>query len=94
MSEQDKQVTADLDGDGKVSNKERELFLDKLQGQAKLAWIAFITLIVSGSYLMFFADIERMNAAGSGVFDMYWITLASIIGFYFGATTYASAKNK
>ena len=89
MSDQNK---ADYDGDGTVSKREADLYIKKIEGQSHMAWVAFVVLCFSGIYLLVFAEESRLTVASSGVFDMYWITLGSIIGFFFGATAYMSKK--
>ena len=84
-------IKADLDGDGKVDKEERKIYLEKLEGQSKMAWIAFLAFVLSGLYILGFADEARIKSYDD-VLDWYWIGLVSIIGFYFGVTAFASKK--
>ena len=86
----DKKSNADIDGDGIIDKKEKELFIEKLESQSKMAWIAFWTLICCGIYLIGFADPEKLKSAGE--LGMFWLGLVSIIGFFFGVTAYANKK--
>ena len=80
----------DYDGDGIVSEKERKLLLKKIERQGLMAWIAFITLIGSAIFLVFYAPESRIDKISE--FDLLWLTLGSIVGFYFGLTGYMSKK--
>lgn len=82
----------DLDGDGKISKKEMSIHEEKLNNQEKMAWISFIVLIITGSYMIFFAPETRIAAASSGVFDMIYLTLGGIIAIYFGSNTLMSKR--
>lgn len=80
----------DLDGDGKVSNKEHKIYEEKLENQTKMAWLAIGALVCFSGYLMFFAPESRILAAKDGIFDFLWITLGSIVGAFFGLKAYMS----
>ena len=56
-----------------------------------MAWIAFSMIVLSGVYLLGFAEESKLKAI-DGILDMYWIGLVSIVGFYFGATAFFSNK--
>jgi len=87
-----KQVKGDLDGDGIVSNKEREIIFDKIREQGYMAWISLILIIASGVYILAFAEESRVTALGNGVLDWFYIILGSLILAYYGVTTFLSKK--
>ena len=91
----------DLDGDGKVTDdeinrKERMITItntdEKSDTQKKMAWIALWGIIGYAIVpLLPFVDAERLPIVSS-MSDTYFIALASVIGFFFGAQAYMSRK--
>lgn len=90
MSEENK--SADIDGDGVVSDKEKNLIIEKIRDQGRMAWISFILIIAAGIYTLVYAPDERVTILGNGVMDWFYIILGSLILAYFGVTTFISKK--
>ena len=82
----------DLDGDGIVSEKERNMVFEKIKEQGRMAWIAFFLICAGGVYTLGFAEESRITALGNGVMDWFYIILGSLILAYFGVTTFVSKK--
>ncbi len=89
----------DLDKDGAVSQEdvtrstellELELREEKAQAQKRMSWVALISMLVVTVVVMtpVLSD-SRVSALGD-LFSMFYLSMASIIGFYFGATAYMS----
>lgn len=91
----------DLDGDGvvtdeEINRKERMINItntdEKSDTQKKMAWIALWAIIGYGLIpLLPFIDQERLPIISS-MSDTFFIALASVIGFFFGAQAYMSRK--
>ena len=84
-------MAGDLDGDGKISKREREYYFDKIEDNQKMAWIAFGTVLASGFYLLVLAPETRIAAYGTTL-DWFFIALLSIIGFHYGVQGFANKK--
>ena len=83
----------DLDEDGKVSKQEQSLYEQRARNRRAMAWVALVTLIVSGFALMFFVPETRLTHM-DGLLELYWISLGSIVGAYVGISTWMSRKDK
>ena len=91
----------DIDQDGTVSDEELEratqmLELDlreeKQDSQRRIAWVAMSSMVLYSLLpLLPFVPEERL-ATLSSLSDMLFLSQASIIGMYFGATAYMSRK--
>ena len=91
----------DIDQDGTVSDEELEsatqmLELDlreeKKDSQRRIAWVAMSSMVLYSLLPLFpFVPEERL-ATLSSLSDMLFLSQASIIGLYFGATAYMSRK--
>ena len=91
----------DLDGDGVVSDEELarsqtmlelELREEKADSQRRMAWVAVISMIGYALLpLMPFVPEGRLSTLAS-LSDMLFLSQASIVGLYFGATAYMSKK--
>ena len=91
----------DVDGDGTVTDEEisrqqemlqLELQEEKADSQRKMAWVAV------GSMCFFallpiapFVPSDRLDTLAS-ISDMLFLSQASIVGLYFGATAYMSKR--
>ena len=91
----------DVDGDGTVTDDELakhqemlqlELQEDKAQSQRQMAWVA------GGSMCIFailplapFVPSDRLDTLAS-ISDMLFLSQASIVGLYFGATAYMAKR--
>lgn len=83
MTQDTNTLSADLDGDGKISEREREFHLSKIESNEKMAWISFLSIIVAGVYIIGFAPETRLERMGNTA-DWFFIALLSIIGFHYG----------
>ena len=91
----------DIDNDGTVSDEELEratqmLELDlreeKQDSQRRIAWVAMSSMVLYSLLPLFpFVPEERLSTLSS-LSDMLFLSQASIIGLYFGATAYMSRK--
>ena len=91
----------DLDGDGVVSDEELarsqtmlelELREEKADSQRRMAWVAVISMIGYALLpLMPFVPEGRLSTLAS-LSDMLFLSQASIVGLYFGATAYLNKK--
>ena len=91
----------DTDGDGIVSDEELarhqemlqlELQEEKADSQRKMAWVAMLSMCVFALLpLAPFVPVDRLSTLAS-LSDMLFLSQASIIGLYFGATAYMSKK--
>lgn len=72
-------------GNGKIRWKNRR----------RMAWVSLISMLVV-TFFMLFTDaisVEKLKIVGDVVIWFYF-SMASIIGFYMGATTWASIKKR
>ena len=91
----------DIDQDGTVSDEELEratqmLELDlreeKQDSQRRIAWVAMSSMVLYSLLpLLPFVPEARLSTLAS-LSDMFFLSQASIIGLYFGATAYMSRK--
>ena len=91
----------DTDGDGIVSDEELakhqemlqlELQEEKADSQRKMAWVAMVSMCVFAVLpLAPFVPADRLSTLAS-LSDMLFLSQASIIGLYFGATAYMARK--
>jgi len=89
----------DLDGDGTLSAQELEkskemleleLREEKANTQRRMAWTFLVAMLIVTILLVFgFVPIPLIEAL-SEVVSMFYLTSASVIGFYFGAAAYMS----
>ncbi len=101
LEPQSRFAAADLDQDGEVTDEELsrhqelvqlELAEEKADSQRKMAWVAMISMCVFALLpLLPFVPEERLSTL-SALSDMLFLSQASIIGLYFGATAYMSRK--
>ena len=91
----------DIDNDGVVTDEELEratqmieldLREEKQDSQRRIAWVAMSSMVLYSLLpLLPFVPQERL-ATLSSLSDMLFLSQASIIGLYFGATAYMSRK--
>ena len=89
----------DLDGDGTVSDEELavnqelvqiELREEKADSQRRMAWVSLSSMVVFALLpLLPFIPESRLSTLAS-LSDMLFLSQASIVGLYFGATAYMS----
>ena len=87
----------DLDGDGTVSDEELarnqelveiELREQKAGSQRRMAWVSLSSMVVFALLpLLPFIPESRLSTLAS-LSDMLFLSQASIVGLYFGATAY------
>ena len=87
----------DLDGDGTVTDEElaknQELLAiqlreQKADSQQRMAWVSLTSMVVYAVLpLMPFVPESRLSTLAS-LSDMLFLSQASIVGLYFGATAY------
>tara|TARA_R100001086_G_C11731657_1_gene229879 strand:- start:308 stop:628 length:321 start_codon:yes stop_codon:yes gene_type:complete len=91
----------DADGDGTVSDDELakhqemlqlELQENKAQSQRQMAWVAVVSMCVFALLpLAPFVPVDRLSTLAS-ISDMLFLSQASIVGLYFGATAYMAKR--
>lgn len=91
----------DLDGDGTVTDQEiarnqemlkLELQEEKADSQRRMAWVAMTSMCVFALLpLMPFVPESRLETLAS-LSDMLFLSQASVIGMFFGATAYMTRK--
>lgn len=82
---------ADLDGDGKLSLKEQELYEKKAKNRRSMAWVALLAMVFTGISIMFFIPESRLVKINA-MLDLYWISLGGIVGAYVGISTWMSKR--
>ena len=91
----------DLDGDGVVSDEELarnqelgeiELREEKADRQRRMAWVSLSRMVVVALLpLLPFVPESRLSTLAS-LSDMLFLSQASIVGLYFGATAYMAKR--
>lgn len=91
----------DLDGDGIVTDDELarsqtmlelELREEKAESQKLMAWVAVVSMMAYALLpLMPFVSEARLGTIAA-LSDMLFLSQASIVGLYFGATAYMAKK--
>lgn len=87
----DNNNVVDIDGDGKVDEKEYEIYKRKAVNRRRMAWLSLIALITSGFALMFFVPETRLTQL-NGILELYWLSLGGIVGAYVGVSAWASRR--
>jgi len=91
----------DEDGDGIVSDEELahakeimelELREEKAREQKKMAWVAMVSMVGYAILPILPLVSEKRLETLSAVSDLLFLSCASIVGMYFGATAYMSRK--
>ena len=93
--------TFDLDDDGVITDEEVKttqsmidigLREEKAEAQRKMAWVAVLSMVAFMLLpIMPFVPDNRLETLAS-LSDMLFLSQASIVGFYFGATAYMNRK--
>lgn len=81
----------DLDNDGKITEKEELLYEKKAVNRRRMAWLSLVALIVSGICVMFVIPETRLKSLG-GLLELYFISLAGIVGAYVGISTWMTKR--
>jgi hypothetical protein len=91
----------DLDNDGVISEREMEqqkeileleLQEEKARTQKSMAWVAMISMCIYAILpLMPFVPESRLSTLAS-LSDMLFLSQASVVGLYFGATAYMAKR--
>ena len=91
----------DADGDGTVTDDELakhqemlqlELQENKAASQRQMAWVAVVSMCVFALLpLAPFVPVDRLSTLAS-ISDMLFLSQASIVGLYFGATAYMAKR--
>jgi len=77
----------DLTGDGKVSNKEMEIYERRASNRRRMAWLSLIAMIASAFAMMFLVSDERLSKL-DGLLELYWIALGGVVGAYVGISSW------
>ena len=109
MAEEEKKVTAhhpaDTNGDGKVSDKEHEMFLEfkrkeledndaMRDAQRKMAWFALFGMLLY-PFAVVLANWIKLESAATILGDMaatYFVSVAAIVAAFFGTQAYQKGK--
>ena len=110
MSEEEKKVgppyhPADTNGDGKVDNEERAMYLEfkrkeledadaMRDAQRKMTWFALFGLLLY-PFAVWMANWTGHDQAASILGDMaatYFVSVAAIVAAFFGGQAYSSSK--
>ena len=91
----------DVDGDGTVTDEEisrqqemlqLELQEEKADSQRRMAWTAVVSMCVFAILPVIpFIPADRLSTLAS-ISDMLFLSQASIVGLYFGASAYMAKK--
>jgi hypothetical protein len=91
----------DFDGDGTVTDEEisrhneilkQELAEEKADTQRRMAWVAMVSMCIYAVLPLFpFVPETRLETLAS-LSDMLFLSQASVVGLYFGATAYMAKK--
>ena len=92
---------SDVDGDGTVTDEEisrqqemlqLELQEEKADSQRRMAWTAVVSMCVFAILPVIpFIPADRLSTLAS-ISDMLFLSQASIVGLYFGATAYVAKR--
>lgn len=82
----------DLDGDGIVSDKEMQIYERKMLAQRRMATYSLIAII--GFTALLFSPIMSAEKVQSlnGIIDMFYVSLATVVGAYMGASAWMGRK--
>lgn len=91
----------DMNKDGTISDEEMkrsteilelELREEKAEAQKKMSWIAILSMVIF-TILLFTPIIKESRVSAlADLLGLFYISQASIVGFYFGAQAYMSKK--
>ena len=75
-----------------VVNDEK-VTVTKNRNKRRMAWIALLSILVVTGLMMFVVDMERLDKL-SDVVVWFYMSMATVIGAYMGASVYANVKGK
>lgn len=81
----------DVDGDGKLNDKEQMAYERKAANRRRMSWVALIAMILTAFSLMFLVSDARLEKI-KDMLDLYWISLGGIVGAYVGISTWMTKK--
>ena len=82
----------DFDGDGKVTEKEFELFERKIIAKRRMATASIVAMIMFTAFLMSpIVPVERVDAL-SDIFSMFYITMGGVVAAFFGVSAWMGKK--
>lgn len=81
----------DVNQDGKIDDKEQIIYERKAINRRRMAWLSLVALVASGFAVMFFVPESRLDQL-NGILEIYFISLASIVGAYVGISTWMTKK--
>jgi|DEB0MinimDraft_3_1074331.scaffolds.fasta_scaffold113662_2 polyferredoxin len=98
---------ADIDGDGQISEKEMEIYLEskrremededaKRDQQRKMVWFALFGMLLYPLFVFGTEALGFSNASGV-IGDMaptYFMAVSVVVGAFFGADAYVKGKGK
>jgi hypothetical protein len=79
----------DINNDGIIDTYEQMVYERKAKNRRRMAWVSLFALIISGLGLIFFVPESRLEKLND-ILDLYWISLATIVGAYVGISTWLS----
>lgn len=77
----------DINGDGKISDRELEIYEQRAKNRRRMAWVSLIAMIVTAFCLMFFVSDERLNKL-DGLLELYWLGLGGVVATYVGVSAW------
>jgi hypothetical protein len=83
-----KQSLIDIDKDGKISEKELEMYKKKTSMQRNLAFLSMASILGMALWIGYYAPVERL-AALNGLLDLFWVIAGGIVATYMGSEAYA-----
>lgn len=81
----------DLNGDGKLDEKEYAIYQRKATNRRKIAWVSLVAMIATAFCIMFLVPETKLERI-KDMLDLYWISLGGIVGAYVGMSAWASKK--
>jgi hypothetical protein len=65
----------------------------KNKNKRRMAWVSLISILIVTGLMMFAVPIERLDKL-SDVVTWFYMSMATVIGAYMGASVYAHVKGK
>lgn len=107
MVDNEKYHPADLNGDGKVDQEERSMYLEfkrrRLEdedamrdSQRKMAWFALFGMLLYPACVLIasFTGIDNGAAVLGDMAPTYFVSVAAIVAAFYGKTAFESSNNK
>lgn len=98
---------ADTDGDGSVSKKEHEMFLEfkrkeledadaRRDAMRKMTWFALLGMLLYPVGILFTSMLgyEKTGQIIADIAPTYFVAISALVAAYFGANAYSDAKKK